>query len=530
MIKKSIIKENAYYDSVTLMLISSEVSNMDGVQNAAAMMGTDQNKDLMYASGLIDDKDLEKITSNHMVIGVLAESEEIIDTVVEKIMTSLEQKKSSAAGSGLIKTRTANSAVEKLGNANMAIISVPGRFAKAEAMRAMNLGLNVLLFSDNVSLEEEIELKKVATEKQLLMMGPDCGSAIINDVSLGFTNKVAKGDVGIVAAAGTGLQEATVVVDRNGAGISQAIGTGGRDLKKEVGGMMMLMGIDALIEDDNTKVILIVSKPADKEVMQKMVDKLMTTDKPKVMCILGGEGETDAENGLYFTTTLEDASVIAAQLSKGQEIKTSYLGMEKREVEKLVAEEVSKLADNQKYLRGLYSGGTLTYESMLGVKEIIGETFSNISSKPELMLENIHESKEHTIVDMGDDEFTNGRPHPMIDTRLRVERIAKEANDADTAVILLDCVIGFGSNPDPAGDLAGAIKKVREAHAKEGRYVSFVASICGTDKDPQNRLKQEEKLRDAGVIVMESNIQAARVAALIVNRGTMLESLSWEVN
>ena len=529
MVKKSIIKENAYYDSVTLMLISSEVNAMEGVENAAVMMGTDQNKDLMYDSGLIDDKDLEHINANHMVIGVLAQSEEIADQVIEKVNMSLEQKKTSTAG-GAVRTKTASSAVNKLGTANMTIISVPGRFAKNEAMRAMDLGLNVLLFSDNVSLEEEIELKKVAVEKQLLLMGPDCGTAIINGVSLGFANKVARGHVGIVAAAGTGLQEASVIVDRYGAGISQALGTGGRDLKKEVGGMMMLMGIEALIEDDETKVILIVSKPAAKEVMDQVIDKLMETSKPKVLCILGGERQTSKENGVYYAETLEDAGIIAARLSQGKEDITTYFSKDKSEIESIVYNESAKFKSNQNYLRGLYAGGTLTYESMLVARDIIGETYSNTPLKSSLLLADVKNSVKNTVLDMGDDEFTNGRPHPMIDTRLRVERIKKEVMDEEVAVILLDCVIGYGANEDPAGDLAKVVKEAKNLAQNEGRHISFVASVCGTEKDIQVRMAQENKLKEAGVIVMDSNAQAARLAALIVNRGAMLESLSWEVN
>lgn len=517
MVRKSIIKENAYYDSVTLMLISSKISGMDGVENAAVMMGTDQNKDLMYGSGLIDDQDLAKIDSNHMVIGVLAQSEEIASAVVDEVMTSLEQKKT-ASGSGDIRTRTSKSASERVGGANMTIISVPGRYAKHEAMRALDLGMNILLFSDNVSLEEEIELKEAAKSKGLLMMGPDCGTAIINGVSLGFANRVSRGRIGVVAAAGTGLQEVSVVIDANGAGISQALGTGGRDLKAEVGGTMMLMGIEALIEDDGTDVIVIVSKPAAPEVMDKIASKLAETDKPKVLCILGGQMESNPDSGMYYAKTLEEAGVMAAALSKGETVGLTDLEELSEDVQALIEAEVSKLSDEQRYLRGLYAGGTLTYETMLIVKAFIGETYSNIPLNKEMALEDIMGSREHTVVDMGDDDFTNGRPHPMIDTRLRVERIVKEASDTEVAVILLDCVIGYGANEDPAGDLARAVVKARQEAEAQGRYISYVASVCGTESDIQVRSDQEQKLRDAGIIVMENNAQAARVAARIASR------------
>lgn len=527
--KKNLVKENAYYDSVTLMLISSRVMSLPGIENAAVMMGTDQNKDLMLESGLIDETIAKRVTANDMVIGIVGESEEAVDKAFEAVEVELANK-SKKQGEGEMRTRTMQSAVQKMPDANLTIISVPGRYAKGEAMKALDMGLHVMVFSDNVELEDEIELKKKAREKGLLMMGPDCGTAIINGIALGFANVVNRGDIGIVAGAGTGLQEVSVIIDRNGAGVSQGIGTGGRDLKDAVGGMTMLAGIEALIHDDQTKVILIVSKPASEQVTETLLEALRKTDKPKVICVLGGDRDVEKEKGFVFVETLEDAAIAASQLSRGETPKMTYFSKPKEDIVDIVEKEVGQLKPEQKYVRGLYAGGTLTYEAMLIMRDIIGDTWSNTPLKKNLMLEDVKVSKENTVIDMGDDEFTNGRPHPMIDTRLRVERIRKEASDPEVAVILLDCVIGYGSHEDPAGALQKVVGEAREIAKKDGRHLTFVASVCGTENDLQVRSEQEEKLRSAGILVMDSNAQAARLAALITNKGSSIRDLSWEVN
>jgi len=529
MIRKTIIKENAYFDSVTLMLISSRVTGMSGVLNAAVMMGTNQNKDLMLDSGLITEEDAQKITPNHMVIGILADNEHTVEEVLQGINDELT-KKNTSKSDGEKRVKTQEEAIKAQPDSNFAIISIPGRFAKREVLKAIENNIHVLLFSDNVSIEDEIELKEKALEKGLLMMGPDCGTAIINGVSLGFANVVRQGSIGIVAAAGTGLQEVSTIIDRRGEGVSQAIGTGGRDIKEAVGGKMMLAGIEALKEDANTKVILIVSKPAALGVTEKIYESLKGTSKPKVMCILGGEAQQIKAKGFYFTETLEDAGTVAALLVKGKEPTMTYFSETKEAISSLILKEIEKLRPEQKYLRGLYGGGTLTYETLLIIRDILGDAYSNTPLRKELHLPDVKHSVGHTILDMGDDYFTNGRPHPMIDTRLRTERIKEEASKNETAVILLDCVIGYGAHENPAASLAKTINEVKEKLLKEGRQIVFVASICGTERDPQVRSEQEKKLREAGVIVMESNAQAARMAAIITERGKSLDNLSWEVN
>ncbi|SDK94104.1 acyl-CoA synthetase FdrA [Natronincola ferrireducens] len=523
MITRNIIKQNAYYDSVTLMVISSKLTALEGVQNAAVMMGTDHNKELMKNSGLLLEENTTA-TPNDMIIGIIAEEDSVVEEALKVIEEQLENKKSSTSSDD-VRVKTLDSAKKNSPDANFAVISVPGKYAKNEAMKALEAGLNVLLFSDNVTIEEENELKDKAVKEGLLMMGPDCGTAIINGTALGFANAVNPGNIGMVAAAGTGLQEATCIVDSLGSGVSQALGTGGRDLKEAIGGKMMLLGLEALANDEATKVIVLISKPPSPIVMEKILETVKTINKPVVTCFLGGDPALVKGTGAIGAETLEDAATAAVRIMEGKEPESVFFTIDNAKIEEIVKEEIQKLGENQKYVRGLYSGGTLCYEGMLVTRETIGNVYSNVALKENLLLKNVEESFEHTFLDMGEDYFTDGLPHPMIDTRLRVERIKKEALDPEVAVLLLDVVLGYGCHEDPAGAIAPAIVEAKERAAAEGRYLSVVATVCGTDKDPQNRQEQEEKLRSAGAVVMPSNAQAARMASLIATRDTSLEKL-----
>lgn len=523
MFVKNVVKQNCYYDSVTLMMISSKLTSMEGIKNAAVMMGTDFNKSLMINSGLLlpEHKD---VSPNDMVIGIMAEDEASAETALKAVEEHLTNKKTSG-GSDDLKLKTMDAAIRRLGDANFAIISVPGKYAKNEAMKALDNNLHVLLFSDNVTIEEELELKEKAVRNGLLMMGPDCGTAIINGIALGFANVVNCGNIGIVAAAGTGLQEVTTIVSRLGGGISQALGTGGRDLKEQIGGKMMLMGLEALSEDNNTKVIVLISKPPSAVVIKEILEKVNSIDKHVVICFLGGDPFFMKDSGAIPAQTLEDAAVIAVRLSQDLQAENLFFTMPKVEVRAIARNEIVKLKPEQKYIRGLYSGGTLCHEGMLILRDIIGDIYSNVPLKSNLSLENIQISKEHTFIDMGDDLFTDGRPHPIIDPRLRVERIKQVGSDPETAVILLDVVLGYGANEDPAGALVPAVLEAKQKAVSENRYVSVVASVCGMEHDPQIREHQEEKLREARIIVMPSNAQASRMAALIVTRGKYIDEM-----
>jgi FdrA protein len=502
----NLVKANAYFDSVTLMLFSSRLNSVAGVQQAAVMMGTDHNKELMKKSGILTDDVFLSGTSNDLIIGIRAETQESIDSAIKVLNEQFENKTKVISGSQKVILRSLDSALKNTPDLNFAIVSIPGRYAKTEVMKCLKNNIHVLLFSDNVSIDDENEMKSYAVKHQLLMMGPDCGTAIINGISLGFANVVKRGNIGLVAASGTGLQEVSVIIDRLGGGVSQAIGTGGRDLKEVIGGKMMLMALEALNQDDQTEVIGMISKPPSKLVLKRILDLVKTFKKPVVACFLGLNSRDFAESQVYSCETLEDAAKTLVTLS-----------MKKDPDQTIFETKLPKLQLPQEnignYVRGIYTGGTLAYESILILKRTLEGIYSNITSDPDYVLKNVEVSFKNTVIDMGEDYFTDGMPHPMIDPRLRSERLIQEIQDPDTAILLLDCVIGYGSHEDPAGTLVMAINK---AMTYATHPVTIIASVCGTAADSQNRAEQENKLRSAGVIVMDTNAQAAKLASNLI--------------
>lgn len=398
-------------------------------------------------------------------------------------------------------------------DATLALISTPGDYAAAEARKALDAGLDVMIFSDNVSVDDEIALKRRAHERGLLVMGPDCGTAIVGGVALGFANVVRRGDIGCVGAAGTGLQQVTSLVDRWGAGISNALGTGSHDLSSEVGGITMLDALAALDADPETNVLLLVSKPPAPDVAERVLDAAARSAKPAVVCFLGAPRENVERPGIQAASTLDEAAEKAVAASLG----AAPQRPPESELDALAAEAREGLADSQRYLRGLYSGGTFGYEaSLLLSAAAVGRVWSNTPARPDDRIADVWKSREHTVVDLGDDVFTRGRPHPMIDYRLRVERIAEEAADPEVAVVLFDVVLGYGSHPDPASELVPAIEAALRAAAEDGRLPAFVAHVCGTEGDPQSLATTTSRLRDAGVLLADSNARAVGLAARIV--------------
>lgn len=510
------IRKNTYYDSVRLMLISKDIEKMEGVHEALVGMGTDLNKELAENLNISNDE-IKSIGPNDFFITVLADDNIEIESIVEEA-DRLLNKKSEGSESDYMPL-TLNSALENSPESNIAIISVGGEYAAKEARDALNKGLHVMVFSDNVKVEDERELKELAVSKGLLMMGPDCGTAIINNIPLAFANVIRKGKIGIVGASGTGIQEATVLIDKFGEGVSQVIGTGGRDLSLEVGGLMMLQGLEALVEDPETDVILLISKPPAKEVEEKILSRVKEIEKPVVINFIGGEREQIEKYGGVPAISLEDAARKSVALVKGEEPKDfDGFNMGIEEIEKLVKEETDKLGEGQKYLRGLYTGGTLADECMQLLSPVIGDMYSNIPLKPEFKLKDVFKSQEHTCVDFGDDDFTMGRPHPMIDPSVRVEQFEVEAKDEEVALVLMDFVLGYGAHEDPVGEMATAIKKVKEQKNSEGKHLIAIASICGTENDPQDLAEMENMLEEAGIIVMPSNAQAVKLAGLMINK------------
>lgn len=516
MISKSLVRKNSYYDSVTLMIITREIESAEDVENGIVVMGTEHNKRLLENIGLMNEE-IRNSTPNDLIIAVRLREEGAFEDVIKRVDGLLNKRKGD--GGEEYCPPTFESALNHMPDSNMVIISLPGQYAAAEAKKALLNDKHVLLFSDNVTIQEERELKELAVGRGLLMMGPDCGTAVINGVPLAFANVVRKGSIGIVGASGTGTQEVMVQIDRLLGGISQVIGTGGRDLKTEIGGLMMLQGISALAADKDTKIIVLISKPPAPEIAEKVLMALKECGKRVVVDFIGGDEELIKRYGFIPASTLEDAAYKAVLIMKGEEIKNApefILDMDL--IDKIATGESSKLSKGQKYLRGLFSGGSLCDEALKIFTKELGVIYSNIPLSPEYKLIDGEKGNKHSAIDLGDDEFTLGRPHPMIDSYIRQQMILKMAEDTEAALLLLDVVLGYGSNEDPAGTLTDYILRAKARFEERGQYLSVIASICGTDRDPQNYKLQEKKLKNAGVVVMPSNAQAVRLAVKIISQ------------
>jgi len=522
------VRRSVYHDSVTLMRLTHDMEAVAGVRRAAAMMGTPPNRALLGRAGLLD-ADGETAGPVDLVIAVVADSAAAAETArvaAEAALTALRV----APTPGAARPRTLAGALRALPDATLALISVPGAYAGAEARRALDAGLHVMLFSDNVPIETEIELKRVARERDLFVMGPDCGTAIVAGVPLGFANAVPRGRIGLVAASGTGLQEVSCRLAAEGEGVSHALGVGGRDLSDAVGGTMTLAALAALADDAATEVVVVVGKTPGPRVAAGVAEALSALGKPSVLHFVGSENlaRIDRASGAApfsnrpptsraglaspaTTITLEDAALAAVALARGEVPRAVEFSLPAAEMERLVAAQAGALGPGRRFVRGVYSGGTLAWEAVGLLAARLPDVAPGVRG----------EGAGHRVVDLGDDVFTVGRPHPMIDGAVRRERIEREAADPSTAVLLLDVVLGYGAHPDPAGDLTPALEGARRA---AGRGLAIVASVTGTERDPQVRSVQVAALRGAGVLVMDSNAQAARLAALIAARAPGVRS------
>ena len=513
MVLKSYISKNTFRDSVYLMRLSNTVRGFDGVIEAEVIIGTDHNKKFLQSGGLWSEEVEKEAGANDLIIAVKAEDEEKADKAIQGALDELNKSVERENLLGEFVPRTFETALKNMPGANMVLISIPGRYVEREANQILDAGLNLMIFSDNVSLDTEVALKKKAREKGLLVMGPDCGTAIINGVPLAFANEVKRGKIGIVAAAGTGLQEVSTLINNLGEGISQGIGTGGRDVKKEVGGITMLQGLEALLGDEDTEVVVIVSKPPDPEVTEKVLALAKNSKKPVVVNFLGAEHDEVEAAGCIPAPTLKAAAELAVKLVRGED--TGDFAAEPSVDSGLVSKVKEAFTEGQKYLRALYSGGTLAYETIILLENKADRINTNLSYAGAEKLEDVYKSKGHTIIDFGEDEFTQGRLHPMIDPALRNSRIVEEAKNAETAVIMLDLVLGYNAHPDPAGSALEAIREAKEIAEKAGRKICFVTTVCGTDEDYQKRNEQAAKLEDEGVLVFPSNADAAVFVAAL---------------
>jgi FdrA protein len=384
---------------------------------------------------------------------------------------------------------------------------VPGRYAAGVAEEALDLGRHVFLYSDNVAMEDEVRLKQMARVKGLLLMGPDCGTALVNGIGLGFANRVRQGRIGLVAASGTGLQAVSSSIHQLGGGISHGVGTGGRDLKTEVGGITTLQGLELLGRDNDTDVIVVISKPIDAALAPTIAAAARQTGKPTILNLLGYAPPAKQIDNLYFAPTLYEAAVTAVALAEERGAAPTPAG-----------------AGRPGYLRGLFSGGTLAYELLLGLQTFLAPLYSNIPLRPEQRLADVTVSEAHTILDLGEDEFTQGRLHPMIDNDLRIRRLKQEAADTEVGLILLDVVLGEGAHPDPASELCPAIAGILAE-----RELTIMAMVVGTDADPQGLEGQIERFEEAGAQVVRDTLQAVTAVShhLAVPYSYEFEPVAW---
>jgi len=498
------IISNFYRDSVSLMQLSSRLAKLPGVRQASAVMASPANLALLDEAGLLNGA--AGAGPNDLLIAVDGDSKAEVDAALKAATASLEQAPAAGGGPRRERPRSIEMGLTDLPAADLALISTPGDYAAAEAMKALRLGLNVMLFSDNVAGADEVALKRYARDHDLMVMGPDCGTAIIGGVPLGFANVVRRGRIGVVGASGTGTQQVTCLIDRLGEGVSHAIGTGGHDLSAEVGGITMLQGLAGLAGDDATEVIVLVSKPPAQAVAERVLAAAREIAKPVVVAFLGSDGRSIAGGNLFPARTLDAAARAAVALAQGRKPRNTTVKLPPR---------LPRPWRGQKYVRGLYSGGTFCYEASLLLGEELGPVFSNTPVGKAGLLPDPWRSEGHTLVDLGDDLFTRGRPHPMIDHRLRNERIAAEAADPETAVILLDVVLGHGSHKDPSAEIVPAIRAAKATAAAARRNPVFVGFVCGTERDPQGLARQEAGLRAAGMLLAASNAEAVRLAAAI---------------
>lgn len=495
-----------YRDSVALMKISSTVSLLDGVSQASCIMATPANLELLHEAGLL--RDNPGAQPNEVLIAIEADDEATVATALDAAEAALRAEPTvSATGDTQAEpARSLAMALDEHVGANLALVATPGPFATAEATKALNLGLNVMMFSDNVAIEDEIALKALADRNGLMVMGPDCGTAIVDGAPLGFANVVRRGNIGIVAASGTGLQQVSCLVHEAGAGVSQAIGTGGRDLDTRVAGRTTLRGIQALAEDPDTDVTVLISKPPAPEVAASVLELAAGSGKPVIACLLGFRPDATDAAGVTFAATLEDAARLAVSAAGNGAVPDTPQTVTGR-----------RPGVGRRYLRALYSGGTFCYEALTMLGGRFDGVHSNTSYASTQTLNDPWSSSGHTILDLGDDLFTRGRPHPMIDHRLRNERLLAEAADRETAVILFDVVLGHGAHEDPLTAMTPSLSEIRDRHGDDGPVM--LGFVCGTDADPQGLARQKAGLAELGVLLADNNAQAVRTA------GTLLEDV-----
>jgi succinyl-CoA synthetase alpha subunit len=514
-ITMTLVRPSAYRDSVTLLGLARELRARPGVLEAAALMATPANKALLAQAGLLDHEG-DAAGPNDLVIVIRADSASVGEQAKSRAEAVLDAAGERTERHGAHAPRTIDSACRQLPDATLALVSVPGDFAAAETRKALHRGLHVMLFSDNVSLEDEVALKRLALSRGRLLLGPDCGTAYLHGARLGFANVVPRGRVGLVAASGTGLQHVSTLLAARGEGISHGIGVGGRDMTDAVNGMMTLAALDALGEDPDTEIIVVVGKPPAPAVRRRVEARLRAIGRPAVLALLGRDVARLDDGVLRVVPTLEDAAdAVVATLKRRPWLPRPFTAPA-AEMRARVEAARRSMAAGQAGVVGLYAGGTLAHEAVLILAALLGPVGGNLT----------HASRAaHRVLDLGADELTRGRAHPMLDPTTRIAEIERAGMDPEAAVLLLDVVLGHGAAADPAGDVAPALEAAQAEARAQGRWLAVVASVTGTAADPQGLSRQVARLEAAGTWILPSNAEAARVAACIAGGPPVLAAV-----
>jgi len=500
-----VVRRDSYFDSVFLMSLSAELGRTASLEAGHVVLATPANRQLLEGLGF-ELGPFGPLGPTDLVVALRATAAETIATAETRLEELIASRRPTSSGDGspVEPLGGVAGALQQLPGANLALISVPGEYAAYEAAKALEASLHVMIFSDNVSIDDEVALKRRAADRGLLVMGPDCGTAMIGGKPLCFANRVRSGPIGLIGASGTGLQEVSCQIHRLGSGVSQMIGVGGRDLSTAVGGLSTLAAIDLLAADAATRVLVVVSKPPAPEVAARVIERLTALGRPSVVVFLGDKPRVD-HGTVNVAEGLSEAAWIACSLVMDRP-GAAPTGSEAAAPD--VAKICARMSPAQRWLQGLFCGGTLAAEALLLLRHQVEVVRSNLDHDEQ----GIPSAGEHAILDLGDDVFTRGRPHPMIEPRLRAEWIAERGGDPTTAVLLLDCVLGHGSHPDPAGVTAEAIAVARARNPG----LAVMASVTGTDLDLQGLTRQQAILREAGAAVLSSNAGAAAAAARVI--------------
>jgi FdrA protein len=501
------IQRDSYHDSVLLMRLTLDLEQHEGVEDAIVAMATEHNRSLL-ADGGYSHPELAAAGPNDLVIAVRGDTLDLdeagLNALVDELLASAAPDQSDSEEA----PTTLDAALARQPETQLVLISLPGEHTAREARRALQRDRHVMIFSDNVSVEDERALKAMAKERGLLVMGPDCGTAILGGKPLAFANVVRRGNIGVVGASGTGIQEVTSCIDRLGGGVSQAIGTGGRDLSEAIGGATFLAGLEALRDDDETSVLVAISKPPSPVVAEKVLEALAQSGLPAVVHFVGDQPGREAAGNIIIADSLAACAEHAVELA----------GVEAEPAPQNDPELAARLAaelPTEATLCGLFCGGTTGYEALLLLERAGVAPRSNLTKDADRKADGTEAVAGHVLYDLGDDVFTRGRPHPMIEPALRTERLLEELEaQPDRALLLFDCVLGYGSHTDPAGLLAESIEQARERFAE--RPLVALASVTGTSSDPQGYERSRERLAAAGIHVLPDNRRAAELCAAVL--------------